>query len=75
MLTYFVVQHPIGYCDPMVLQMLHDCIVCQDAVLVVSCLESFDECHVGIVMVFHHDVLVSALSTDGEASTVLSVQC
>ena len=74
-LTCFIVQHLICYCDPPVLQMLHDCIVCRDAVSVVSRLESIDEYHVGLVMVCHHDVLVSALSADGEVSTVVSVQC
>ena len=75
-LTCLIVQHLIGYCNPTVLQTFHDCVVCRDAVLVVSCLESFDEYHIGLVMVCHHDVLVSALITDEEACwcTVLLLQ-
>ena len=59
----------------MVFQSLHDGIVLWDAVLVRSCLEPFDEYHIGFVVLRHHDVLVSTLSKDGEATTVVRVQC
>ena len=75
-LLHFIVQYLVGNCDPTVFQSLHDSIVRCDAVSIMSCLEPFDEYHIlDFVVVSHHDVLVSTLSPDEEASTVVRVQC
>ena len=57
----------------LVLELLHDIIVCNKTMLVGTCLEWFSEDRIGITMIRNHNILIAALQAYREPTSIISV--
>ena len=68
----FVVEDVSGHMETSRFEARHDVVVGWDAVVIVFGLEGLDEDGVGILVVGHHDILITASRPDWEAARVVS---